>query len=118
MAHFKIAMYTFFLNSEIWLIYIFKIYLNVLQESTSNSKGLYTVGDLILVTHRDGYSLGSVAEILPEDSYQIRLVSGKHFLTVTSDEISGVCNVLKITNYLSWFSSSLVSYLSVTYTFV
>ncbi|KAM7537030.1 hypothetical protein Aperf_G00000067063 [Anoplocephala perfoliata] len=65
-----------------------KVYLRVIQEGTPNSKGLCSVGDLILVTHRDGYSLGTVADILPEESYQIKLIPGKQFLTVTSDDIN------------------------------
>lgn len=45
---------------------------------------------MVLVTHRDGYSTGTVAELLPGGEYQIKLVPGKQILTVTSDDINRV----------------------------
>ncbi|KAL5110738.1 Unconventional myosin-XVIIIa [Taenia crassiceps] len=67
---------------------IMELYLHLLRDVTSDSKGLYGVGDLVLVTHRDGYSLGTVAEILPEDAYQVRLLPNNQLLNVTWTDVS------------------------------
>ncbi|KAH9282632.1 Unconventional myosin-XVIIIa [Echinococcus granulosus] len=65
-----------------------ELYLHLLRDVTSDSKGLYCVGDLVLVTHRDGYSIGTVAEILPKDIYQVRLLPNKQLLNVTLVDVS------------------------------
>ncbi|KAM3171852.1 hypothetical protein ACTXT7_015770 [Hymenolepis weldensis] len=69
-------------------VLIKKIYVNIFRETSSNSNCLCSVGNMVLVTHRDGYSTGIVAELLPRGEYQIKLVPGKQILTVTSDDIN------------------------------
>ncbi|KAL5965565.1 Unconventional myosin-XVIIIa [Taenia solium] len=64
-----------------------ELYLHLLRDVTADSKGLYCVGDLVLVTHRDGYSIGTVAEILPEDVYQVTLLPNKQLLNVTWTDV-------------------------------
>ncbi|VDK33552.1 unnamed protein product [Taenia asiatica] len=58
------------------------------ENVAADSKGLYCVGDLVLVTHRDGYSIGTVAEILPEDVYQVTLLPNKQLLNVAWTDVS------------------------------
>ncbi|VDN99107.1 unnamed protein product [Rodentolepis nana] len=67
-----------------------KMYVNILHDIASHSNGLWSVGDIVLITHRDGYSNGALVEILPEDEYQVKLVPGEQILTVNSDDINRV----------------------------
>nr|CDS31290.2 myosin xviiia [Hymenolepis microstoma] len=65
-----------------------KMYVNILKDIASHSNGLCSVGDIVLITHRDGYSNGALVELLPEDEYQVKLVPGEQILTVNSDDIN------------------------------
>ncbi|VDM16936.1 unnamed protein product, partial [Hydatigera taeniaeformis] len=65
-----------------------ELYLHLLRAVTSDSKGLYCIDDLVLITHRDGYSLGTVAEVLPDDFYQVRLLPNNQLLSVAWADIN------------------------------
>uniref|UniRef100_A0A5K3EX37 Myosin motor domain-containing protein n=1 Tax=Mesocestoides corti TaxID=53468 RepID=A0A5K3EX37_MESCO len=65
-----------------------QVYLHVLRDSTSEHKSLCNVNDLVIVSHRDGYSLGSITEKFPDGTYQIHLSPGRQQLRVSLDDIS------------------------------
>lgn len=64
-----------------------------MRNDESQSNGLSEIGDIVLLAHRsktshtDGYSIGEVAKILPEERFQVKLIPGEQLVSASSEDI-------------------------------
>ncbi len=60
------------------------------MQTSPDESTIFNVGDILLVSHRDGYSMGSIVEKLVDDVYRVSLWPTKQVLEVSLDDMSKV----------------------------
>lgn len=79
---------------------LLQIYLSVLENTYLHTDVLLNNGDTVFVSHRDGYTSGSIVESLPDDVFRVRLFPSKQMLDVSVDDIHKVRLVCVSINYM------------------